>query len=194
MDEATVSADCIRKVSARVLCVPRLQPRDCDSAVQDIRDLRLKATNITGNQTCEECHLPVLSTSLYVFPCLHAFHSSCLCSHVITRTVDPALRRNMQRLEQATKVMPLFAGAHDVLRIVLQPVFTSTRRRLTGRQLRSWTISLAATARCVVRLGFVDALCSCLLTCRCAGELMLKSLGQPFLTDADANEAQVWQL
>jgi hypothetical protein len=27
-----------------------------------------------------------------------------------------------------------------------------------------------------------------------AGELMLKSLGRPFLTDADAIEAQVWQL
>ncbi len=27
-----------------------------------------------------------------------------------------------------------------------------------------------------------------------SGELMLKSLGQPFLTDGDANEAQVWQL
>jgi hypothetical protein len=28
----------------------------------------------------------------------------------MTRTIDPAARRNMQRLEQATKVMRLFAA------------------------------------------------------------------------------------
>ncbi len=76
-------------------------------AAQDIRDLRFKATNITGNQICEECNLPVLSTSLYVFPCLHAFHSNCLCSHVISRTTDAALRRNIERLELASKVSAL---------------------------------------------------------------------------------------
>ncbi len=51
----------------------------------------------------------MLSTSLYVFPCLHAFHSSCLCSHVISRTADIAARRNIERLELVTKVMQRFS-------------------------------------------------------------------------------------
>ena len=75
--------------------------------------MRFKATNIAGSQICEECSLPVLSTSLFVFPCLHAFHSNCLCAHVISRTVDMATRRNIERLELASKVLQykVFSGA-----------------------------------------------------------------------------------
>jgi hypothetical protein len=61
--------------------------------------------------------------------------------------------------------------------------------------LRSWTSSLAPIARCVVRMTWQCLRVTLLHLTRCRpGELMLKSLGQPFLTDADASEANVWQL
>ena len=107
MDEATVSADCIRKVCP-ALCLDFLSIIPF-GPLQDIRELRFKATNIAGNQICEECNLPVLSTSLYVFPCLHAFHSNCLCSYVLSSTLDTAVRRNIERLELLTRVLLFFS-------------------------------------------------------------------------------------
>jgi hypothetical protein len=72
----------------------------------------------------------VLSTSLYVFPCLHAFHSGCLCSHVISRTADIAARRNIERLELATKVTQLFPVGLLRCNALLLPIYCSFITRL----------------------------------------------------------------
>ena len=211
MDEATVSADCIRKVCP-ALCLDFLSIIPF-GPLQDIRELRFKATNIAGNQICEECNLPVLSTSLYVFPCLHAFHSHCLCSYVLSSTLDTAVRRNIERLELLTRVLFVCFACSNILNLELQPCACSLAFNFKRVKLGQASPDGPAAAELDDLLGSDCPLCgecSCcrygrmrmasaaktrIFTCHySAGELMLKSLGRPFLTDADAIEAQVWQL
>jgi hypothetical protein len=61
MDEATTSADLIRK---------------------DIKELRNKYNFVSAVQRCSLCETPVLTKEFYLFRCQHVYHAECLTNEV----------------------------------------------------------------------------------------------------------------
>lgn len=132
---------------------------------EDIHELRNKYGFLRQNQKCDLCGYPVISRQLYLFPCQHVFHSDCLLADAV---------KNMKGAE----------------RQILQDL----NGRLQALQ-RADEATLAASAKAAqmdkVR-GEIDDLVAS--DCPLCGDIMIKSVGKPFISPDESTIISSWSL
>ncbi|XP_017884886.1 vacuolar protein sorting-associated protein 18 homolog isoform X2 [Ceratina calcarata] len=124
---------------------------------KDIQEFRTRCTFIHAKDTCNTCDVQLLLRPFYVFPCGHRFHSDCLVA-----ALTPMLS-----MDQRTKLADL-------------------QRQLTALSNRSEDTtsvgSVSLSTKDQIKADIDELIASECLYC---GELMIESIGKPFIEEED---------
>ncbi|GBG32508.1 Vacuolar protein sorting-associated protein 18-like [Hondaea fermentalgiana] len=149
---------------------------------------------VNPDYSCDLCGMPVLERAFYVFPCTHAFHSTCLLSEV-GRHLGKDQQDKMERLrsyidlqegmesQSAATTVPLLPGdaslegdASDLSRAAGMPGHRGDR------------LALSKTDR--EKLAMLDNFVAA--ACPFCGDLMIQSITEPFITEEEEQDADAW--
>jgi len=189
MDEATKSAENIRL---------------------DIRELRSRFAIIQASERCNICDLPLLTRQFYIFPCQHAFHAECLINRVMKHLNARQLRRLQDVQEQLTREMtaprvPQAPAANPAAMAAnrLALATGANRLALAAGNLRGVifpadhtasggddvTVVVAKSEQLKEELDDIVA-SECIL----CGDLMIKTIDQPFLVEEESEAMVSWEV
>eukprot|EP00163_Fabomonas_tropica_P023207 TRINITY_DN40509_c0_g1_i1.p1 TRINITY_DN40509_c0_g1~~TRINITY_DN40509_c0_g1_i1.p1 ORF type:complete len:911 (+),score=256.88 TRINITY_DN40509_c0_g1_i1:23-2734(+) len=164
MDEATRSADLIR---------------------YDIKDLRNRYGFVKVNQTCDLCHFPVLSRQFYLFPCQHAFHADCLLREVM-KHLNPVHLAKVKDLQARI--------AQEARRVAAkaQQEHGSGGHSHKANNLEDDSATLEVSTVDQLRQELDDTYVA--NECPFCGDLMIKSIEEPFIGANEADEVRSWEI
>ncbi|KAI8370705.1 uncharacterized protein BYT42DRAFT_99785 [Radiomyces spectabilis] len=178
MDEATKSADSIRL---------------------DIRELKSRFALISAVEKCYICQFPLLTRQFYVFPCQHAFHADCLINRMTKYLPTRQIRRLADLQEQLSRELSAqgrqshaatangttnkFMNAAGNIRGVIFPSDAAAEHQDDPRHL------VARTERLKEELDDIVA-----SECVLCGDIMIKSIDQPFIGEEEADVLASWAI
>ncbi|KAG8227379.1 hypothetical protein J437_LFUL000387 [Ladona fulva] len=123
---------------------------------QNIQAFRNRHTVVKANDLCCVCDCRLLARAFYIFPCGHRFHSDCLLHQV--HPLLPTGKRN--RLHDLQKQLALLSSREDTASVGSSSL--STREQIKG------DIDNIVASECLF-----------------CGEMMIRSIDQPFINDED---------
>ncbi|OAD75205.1 hypothetical protein PHYBLDRAFT_186318 [Phycomyces blakesleeanus NRRL 1555(-)] len=199
MDEATKSADSIRL---------------------DIRELKSRFAVINAVERCYLCNFPLLTRQFYAFPCQHAFHADCL----INKTTKYLPTRHIRRLADLQEQLSREIHAQHQNQQIQQNGNTSNGNTnqnnltsaagATNNTPTTMLINAAGNIRGVMfptdgpvdihddpkkvvarteqlKEELDDIVAS---ECVLCGDIMIKSIDQPFLAEDEAETVASWNI
>lgn len=128
---------------------------------EEIKELRQKNAIVRTDNGCALCTYPVVSRSFYVFPCLHSFHSDCLLTEVRPHLNDKQ-RKRIDEIEQ------FFISGAKVQAVTPSPEEAGN--------------SSLSKERLAAELDDIIA-----AECFFCGELMIRSVDQPFISPDESH-------
>ncbi|KAI7860888.1 Pep3/Vps18/deep orange family-domain-containing protein [Circinella umbellata] len=177
MDEATKSADSIRL---------------------DIRELKSRFALINAVEKCYLCHYPLLTRQFYIFPCQHAFHADCLIDETTKYLSTRQIRRLADLQEQLSRELSSTRnkGTAAPNMGATAKLMSAAAGNIKGVIFPSDAAALDG-AQSDPRLGHAEQLKDELdeivaSECALCGDIMIKSIDQPFIADDDADVIASW--
>jgi hypothetical protein len=174
MDDATRSAEAIRL---------------------DMRELKRRFIKISFSAKCCLCSVPLLLRGFYAFPCRHHFHMDCLTAHMIQEFLPKQVQQKLVRLqewlaqtqenlERQPKRSSLSMDQLNTNAALADPVALRAPRPNDGfeelLQLRSR-----------IQEAMEELVASECIYC---GELMLKTIDKPFISEDEGLLAESWSI
>ncbi|EDO47847.1 predicted protein [Nematostella vectensis] len=126
----------------------------------DIQDIKNKCGVVTANEKCSTCEYPLFTRRFYLFPCQHAFHTDCLIQEVFHRLISFSHRSKVHDL------------CHQLYPGSLQAETSSVSSHTPRDTLKAELDELIA-GECVY-----------------CGEMMIRSIDQPFISPDEFDEVQ----
>ena len=120
---------------------------------------------LSVHQRCEYCGESLFDRQFYLFPCSHGMHSDCL------------LRRTYQYRHLDPQHLAALKIVEDQLKSINGRVKDNDRRAIAQQEALQTEMD-----------NYIG--CDCPL----CGNIMIKSLNTPLVTDLDAEEARSWEL
>jgi len=159
---------------------------------QDITSLRSRYGVVSSAQKCDLCSQPVLNRHFFLFPCTHAFHSSCCmaeCSRYLA--AHPALRAQVfaddEAREAAAAQQALVSGTSSAS-VSSHPAAAALAKSQAAAAAAEPVLSKEAReARCLEHYAASE--------CVLCGEIMIDSVSQPFINlPMEDAEAKAWEV
>ncbi|GAB5585428.1 tethering complex subunit [Umbelopsis nana] len=178
MDEATRSAENIRL---------------------DIRQLRSRFAVIGSLEKCCLCDLPLLTRQFYVFPCQHSFHADCLVDRItkylntrqIRRLLDlqDQLSKELNSKHNSQKTSGFNSAANKFINAAgnLKGVIFPGDAALQGNDDAS--VMVARSEQLKEELDDIVA-----SECVLCGDIMIKSIDQPFISEDEVDVVMSWSV
>lgn len=172
-------------------------------AAEAIRD-EINAQNdtfmvVNPDYSCDLCGLPVLEKAFYVFPCTHAFHSTCLLNEVARHVgkdqqnkID--LLRSYLELQEEVQAglngdVTVTSTLDSVTATSVDPIDTGVSHGLPrGAPRDPTTLSKEDREKLSALDNFIAA------ACPFCGDLMIQSIAEPFISEDEEREAEAWAI
>ncbi|CAI2181674.1 1175_t:CDS:10 [Funneliformis geosporum] len=145
--------------------------KSAESIRLDIRELRCRHAVVTTGEKCSLCDFPLLTRPFYVFPCQHAFHADCLITKVTKHLNAGQFRRFKELQQQITKEM------NNVNR-------TPDNNEARGRQQQTTGVDQ-------LKDELDDLVASECILC---GDIMIKTIEQPFINEEESDLLESWAI
>ncbi|KAL1919217.1 uncharacterized protein VTP21DRAFT_1909 [Calcarisporiella thermophila] len=180
MDEATKSAENIRV---------------------DIRELRSRFAIIHPAENCVICSLPLLSRQFYIFPCQHAFHADCLVGQVKRHLTSRQVRRLVELQEQlARELLPNHKSSASGAESHYRRLASVTTGAVGGLKNMIFPEQSAgggeddAGVAVVSRMDQLKEEIDDVVAGECllCGEVMIRSIDQPFIAEEERELVASW--
>ncbi|KAI0225177.1 tethering complex subunit [Massospora cicadina] len=126
---------------------------------------------LAPGERCAVCDLPALTRQFYIFPCQHAFHADCLAKEVAAHAKPSEAQRLADLQRQLAQEIARYRSAANVA----DPSNLPTR---------------PAKAKIEQLKGDLDALVAA--ECCLCGDLMIRSVEEPFIAESDFEAAISW--
>ncbi|KAF7727857.1 hypothetical protein EC973_006970 [Apophysomyces ossiformis] len=170
MDEATKSADSIRL---------------------DIRELKSRFALVNAVEKCYVCNRSLLTRQFYIFPCQHVFHADCLINQITKYLPSRQIRLLASLQEQLSRekaargrTSPASATATRLMSAAAGVIFPADA---AGNHESTFTVERLQT----LQDELDDIVAS---ECALCGDVMVKSVDQPFITDEEADVETSWAI
>ncbi|EQC35886.1 hypothetical protein SDRG_06635 [Saprolegnia diclina VS20] len=151
----------------------------------DMQQLRKRSANIYGNQRCDLTGDNILSKEFYLFPCGHAFHAAALRQEM-TKHLNSFQRQTVKQLMQKLQELSLEPPQSTFQRVA--NVFSSDKNSADAIT----ALKTNTNERELVQQKLDEIVASECIFC---GEVMIKSIHLPFITDEDeAREGAEWRI
>lgn len=168
MDEATKSAESIRL---------------------DIRELKSRFAVINAVEKCYLCQFPLLTRQFYIFPCQHAFHADCLVNRTSKYLPTRQIRRLANLQEQLSRELRQSKSPQpesSMVPVALRGAIFSGGDTETKKKEPS---SVARAEQLKEELDDIVA-----SECVLCGDIMIKSIDQPFIGDDETDVVASWAI
>lgn len=150
--------------------------RSADLIRMDIKELRNNYGFVGAHRQCDLCAYPVLTREFYLFPCGHTFHAGCLKNDMmkhldnVQRSQVNELVKSIQRLgqESAPKKKATLSGS-------------ATEEKES--------LNLSVSKIDVLKDELEDLIAS---ECVLCGDVMIRSIAEPFVNAGDSADISGW--
>jgi hypothetical protein len=155
----------------------------------DMQQLRKRSAFVSGNQRCDLTGENILGKEFYLFPCGHAFHASALRQEM-QKHLNSFQRQTVKQLIQ--KLHQLSLEPHQSALQRVKTVMFSFSNDKNNEENLSASIKGNSNEREMVQQKLDEIVAAECIFC---GEVMIKSIHVPFITDEDeAREGAEWRI
>ncbi|CAO3653446.1 unnamed protein product [Cunninghamella echinulata] len=165
--------------------------RTSDNIRVDIRNIRSKFGLVNAVEKCFICHHPIFSDQFYLFPCQHVFHAECIVQRV-THYLPPRTLRRLHQLQSQlddikspTSSSITNAGPASKWINAAGAIFTSDSASVVENDQTN-------TAKDEQIQEEIDDIVAG--ECVLCGEVIIKSIDQPFISEEEIGAMNEWNL
>ncbi|CAO3649927.1 unnamed protein product [Cunninghamella blakesleeana] len=161
----------------------------------DIKNIRSKFGIVNAVEKCYLCHHPIFTDQFYLFPCQHVFHSECLAQRVTQYLPPRTLRRLHQLQSQLDDIKsPTSSTLTNEGGVgVASKWINAAGAIFTGDSVTSADHEQAnTTTKDELIQEEIDDIVAA--ECVLCGDVVIKSIDQPFISEEEVGTKNEWDL